>query len=308
MNYFPFHLGDYAAHTAHLEPLEDLVYRRLLDLYYLREAAPPADISEVARLIRMRSNVAEVEAVLHEFFSLSDAGWSHARCDVEIARMREKLDVSDEKHQHEKDRMQRYRERRAAIFTALRNKGVVPAYDIAMKDLQRLFDDNCNEPETQHETDLQRVQAVSCDVLATAIPIPTPTPTPTPVTQRQPRKTRQPSLEMSLTEYLSICKTQGKRPIPDGHPIRAYCVDAGITDDMRQIAWLVFKERHLTNPKAKKYIDWPATFSNSVKERWYRLWNVNAEGHADWSPTGLQEKRVIETRMNETKEIEHAPA
>lgn len=36
MNYFPFHVGDYAAHTAHLEPLEDLAYRRMLDAYYLR--------------------------------------------------------------------------------------------------------------------------------------------------------------------------------------------------------------------------------------------------------------------------------
>ena len=39
MNYYPFHLGDYAARTAHLEPMEDLAYRRLLDLYYLGEIA-----------------------------------------------------------------------------------------------------------------------------------------------------------------------------------------------------------------------------------------------------------------------------
>ena len=41
MNYYPFHLGDYAAHTAHLEPMEDLAYRRMLDAYYLREAPLP---------------------------------------------------------------------------------------------------------------------------------------------------------------------------------------------------------------------------------------------------------------------------
>lgn len=100
----------------------------------------------------------------------------------------------------------------------------------------------------------------------------------------------------------------GVKPIPADHSIRAYCADAGITKDMSQIAWLVFKDRHLTNPKAKKYLDWPATFANSVKGRWYHLWNVNAEGHADWSPTGLQEKRVVEARMNDTKEHDHAPA
>lgn len=126
--------------------------------------------------------------------------------------------------------------------------------------------------------------------------------------KKSARKPRAASLEISLTEYLERCKTEGKRPIPAEHPIMAYCADAGITEEMRQIAWLVFKDRHLTNPKAKKYIDWSATFANSVKDRWYKLWNVNAEGLADWSPTGLQEKRVIETRMNETKEVEHAPA
>ena len=125
---------------------------------------------------------------------------------------------------------------------------------------------------------------------------------------KSPRKPRAASLEISLAEYLERCKADGAKPIPDDHPIRAYCLDAGISDDMRQIAWLVFKDWHLTNPKAKKYIDWSAAFANSVKGRWYRLWNVNAEAHADWSPAGLQAKRVIETRMNDTEEPDHAPA
>lgn len=85
MNYFPFHVGDYTAHTAHLEPLEDLAYRRMLDQYYLREAALPVEPADVARLIRMRSNVAEVEAVLREFFEETQAGWVSERCEREIA-------------------------------------------------------------------------------------------------------------------------------------------------------------------------------------------------------------------------------
>src|SRR5690606_3440800 len=85
MNYYPFHLGDYAAHTAHLEPLEDLAYRRMLDFYYLRETPLPSDPREVARVIRMRQNMDEVEAVLSEFFQLGNDGWAHVRCDQEIA-------------------------------------------------------------------------------------------------------------------------------------------------------------------------------------------------------------------------------
>jgi uncharacterized protein YdaU (DUF1376 family) len=90
MNYYPFHVGDYASHTGHLDPIEDLAYRRLLDAYYLRESPLPADIEQTARLIRMRNNDMEVEAVLNEFFLLTDTGWSHARCDEEIAKMQDK--------------------------------------------------------------------------------------------------------------------------------------------------------------------------------------------------------------------------
>ena len=122
-----------------------------------------------------------------------------------------------------------------------------------------------------------------------------------------PRKPRAASLEISLTEYMERCKADGVKPIPADHAIHAYCLDAGITDEMRQIAWLVFKEWHLTNPTAKKYRDWPAAFANSVKSRWYRLWNADAQGHTAWSANGLQEKLVIENRMNEAKEPDHAP-
>lgn len=87
MNYFPFHVGDYAAHTAHLEPMEDLAYRRMLDQYYLRESALPVEPADVCELVRAHTNEqrAAVHSVLREFFQLSDAGWMHNRCEREIA-------------------------------------------------------------------------------------------------------------------------------------------------------------------------------------------------------------------------------
>jgi uncharacterized protein YdaU (DUF1376 family) len=90
VNYYPFHIGDYSTHTAHLEPMEDLAYRRLLDLYYLREGPLPPDIGECARLVRLRSHIEVVEAVLKEFFLEYPTGWINERCDHEIARMVEK--------------------------------------------------------------------------------------------------------------------------------------------------------------------------------------------------------------------------
>ena len=90
MNYYPFHIGDYIAHTAHLDPIEDCAYRRLLDAYYLIEGPLPADVAACARQVRMKAHLSEVEQVLREFFVLTDTGWSHARCDAEIARMHDK--------------------------------------------------------------------------------------------------------------------------------------------------------------------------------------------------------------------------
>ena len=90
MNFYPFHVGDYASHTAHLEPMEDLAYRRMLDLYYLGEGELPLSIEALARLIRMRGFLAEVKVVLDEFFVQTPTGWMHERCNQELDHMRDK--------------------------------------------------------------------------------------------------------------------------------------------------------------------------------------------------------------------------
>lgn len=106
----------------------------------------------------------------------------------------------------------------------------------------------------------------------------------------------------TLKTYLAECRGAGVKPIPDDHYVRTYCRDAGITADMAAIAWLRFREDHtIGTRKAKRYIDWPAAFANSVKDRWYRLWLVNAEGEANWTNEGLQAKRVVEARQAESE-------
>jgi uncharacterized protein YdaU (DUF1376 family) len=92
VNYFSFHIGDYAVHTRHLTPMEDLAYRRILDLYYLREGCLPGTDAEVARLVSLREYVDEVNAVLLEFFP----DGHNKRADEEIAKYREKADRNRE--------------------------------------------------------------------------------------------------------------------------------------------------------------------------------------------------------------------
>ena len=96
MNFYPFHVGDYLLRTAHLEPLEDLAYRRLLDLYYVNEQPIGGTPAEVARIIRLRSAVAEVESVLREFFTETASGWQHSHCDEVIQQYQAKARVAAE--------------------------------------------------------------------------------------------------------------------------------------------------------------------------------------------------------------------
>lgn len=90
MNFFPFHPGDYMLRTAHLDPIEDLAYRRLIDLYYVNEAPLSGTAEELSRVIRLRAHSAEVDAVLREFFAEEGGTWSHSHCDDVIDQYRAK--------------------------------------------------------------------------------------------------------------------------------------------------------------------------------------------------------------------------
>ena len=83
MHHYPFNPSDYLMQTAHLEPMEDLAYRRLLDLYYTSEAPIPKETQLVSRRLRLDTEL--VNKVLNEFFCECENGWSNARCDEEIA-------------------------------------------------------------------------------------------------------------------------------------------------------------------------------------------------------------------------------
>lgn len=84
MKYYQFHLGDYAQHTGHLDPIEDIVYRRMLDLYYREQSPLPTDVHRIAKLIRMPEHASTVRDILNEFFTESPEGHRNTRADREI--------------------------------------------------------------------------------------------------------------------------------------------------------------------------------------------------------------------------------
>lgn len=94
MHYYQFNIGDYAKATRHLSNLEDLAYRRLMELYYDTEKPLIKDVKKLARLVNMRENHDEVKAVIDDFFYLSDEGYRQNRIEKELAKYRSNGDVS----------------------------------------------------------------------------------------------------------------------------------------------------------------------------------------------------------------------
>jgi uncharacterized protein YdaU (DUF1376 family) len=88
MNHYPFNPSDYMMATAHLEPMNDLCYRRCLDLYYDSEA--PLMFCKRTLSKRLRVNEDVLSEVLAEFFVELETGYHHNRCDKEIARYQAK--------------------------------------------------------------------------------------------------------------------------------------------------------------------------------------------------------------------------
>ena len=92
MHYYQLNIGDYKSHTNHLDLLEDLAYRRLLDLYYLHERPLNVSVTAVARQIGMREHEDKVKSILEEFFHNSEEGWINPRADREIKHFHSKIE------------------------------------------------------------------------------------------------------------------------------------------------------------------------------------------------------------------------
>jgi hypothetical protein len=106
------------------------------------------------------------------------------------------------------------------------------------------------------------------------------------------------SSQVTFATYLDTCKEAGVKPIPEKHYVRTYCTDAGISNEMRDLAWLRFKFEHLSGRrKTKRYTDWPDVFGHCVKDNWYKFWIINDDGPANWTTSGIGERKSIEAQQ-----------
>jgi uncharacterized protein YdaU (DUF1376 family) len=85
MHYYQFNIGDYAKSTKHLTLLEDLAYRRLLDIYYDTEKPLNSNVKQLARIAGMSAHTDEITNVLADFFTETEEGFTQkkAACEIE---------------------------------------------------------------------------------------------------------------------------------------------------------------------------------------------------------------------------------
>ncbi len=93
--WYSWYPADYAAKTAHLTAVQDGIYRRLLDHYYLMHGSMLANATILLRVCRAfdAAEQAAVHAMLAEFFVERDGYYRHERADAELekrAMLREK--------------------------------------------------------------------------------------------------------------------------------------------------------------------------------------------------------------------------
>jgi len=96
---------------------------------------------------------------------------------------------------------------------------------------------------------------------------------------------------ISLGTFLAICKANAEKPIPENHPVFAYCDTVGIDRDILLLHWREFKARRTAQGKRQR--DWRQTFFNSVKDNWYRLWFLAPNQPAKLTTQGLQAQAVM---------------
>jgi len=86
MHYYQFNLSDYITATAHLTPMQDIAYRRLIDFYYEKESPIPNKTEWVSNRLRLVNERKTIEFILSEFFTLTDDNvWIHDVCDANIS-------------------------------------------------------------------------------------------------------------------------------------------------------------------------------------------------------------------------------
>lgn len=95
--------------------------------------------------------------------------------------------------------------------------------------------------------------------------------------QKNPPKPPRGEPLRSLRDWIAHVKAKGELPIPEDDPIFSYAAEIGLPKEFLRLAWREFLNRY-TQPGAKRYSDWRATYRNAVRGNWMKVWRADGNG------------------------------
>lgn len=91
---------------------------------------------------------------------------------------------------------------------------------------------------------------------------------------------------MTFKAWLADCRARGEKPIGPNDPVYALAQAIGLPGEYLALHWAEFKRTRLT--QAKRQRDWRATFRNSVRGNWFKLWYLDAQERCELTTVGKQ--------------------
>lgn len=257
MNYYEHHIGDYAKDAGHLSMLEEGAYRRLLDAYYTRERALPADLRDCCKLAKAASK-AEREAVayiLREFFVLREDGHHQNRADEEIVRYADKRSKAKASIEKRWEKVRTINEGNTDVSN----------------------NENSSEIRTYAKRNTPRARPQS------------------PVTSKEledqnpkiPAGKQRASRTLIKTWLAALGDSDAIAP---DDPIFDYADVVGIPEDFLRLSWKRFVEDMTERGTLKT--NWRAHYRNAVRGNWFKLWWFPSEGQCALTTTGEQARRA----------------
>lgn len=110
----------------------------------------------------------------------------------------------------------------------------------------------------------------------------------------------------SLNQFLDNCKAKNEKPILDKSAVFDYADRVGVTHEMLEVAWFIFKkyytqEKLVSGKAPKKYANWRGHFFQYVEKNYAKVWYLKSDNEfAIWTTLGEQARRDM--NRNDTQQ------
>lgn len=140
LNFYTWHIGDFAQATRGLDWQQQGLYRAMLDEYYRNEQPFKGTPEQIADAIGASTDTAraDVAYLLRRFFEQEGDEYRQPYADRLLENFLARAPAREQSKANARARRERYNKQRTILFAALRTKGITPAYNTSVATLREL--------------------------------------------------------------------------------------------------------------------------------------------------------------------------